>query len=111
MAIAIKLSREFYERFGNDAANELVAVLNTISLSYRDELREINELNYARFDAKVGERLAELRGELKQEIAAVRIEVTGVRADVDSLRRTLKWMFAFWIPSFLALVGLLLTQR
>ena len=111
MAIAIKLSGEFYERFGNQATNELVGILNTISLSYRDELREINELNFARFDAKVGERLAELRGELKQEIAAVRIEVTGVRAEVDSIRRTIKWMFAFWIPSFLVLVGLILTRR
>jgi hypothetical protein len=108
--IALNLSQEFYERFGNAATNELVAVLNTISLGYRNELREINELNYARFDAKVGERLAELRAELKQEIAAVRIEVTGVRADVDALRRVLKWMFAFWVPSFLVLVGLILTR-
>jgi uncharacterized protein involved in exopolysaccharide biosynthesis len=140
VAIAVKLSREFYERFGNDATNELVGVLNTISLSYRDELREINELNFARFDAKVGERLAELRQELKQDVAqlrselkqdiaqlqaefrqelvefgrefaAVLIEVTSLRADIESLRRMLKWMFAFWIPSFLVLVGLLLTRR
>lgn len=110
MAIAIKLSREFYEKFGNDATNELVGVLNTISLSYRDELQQINELNFARFEAKLGERLAELRAELKQDIAAGRIESASLRADLQSLRRMLKWMFAFWIPSFLVLVGLILTR-
>jgi hypothetical protein len=49
---------------------------------YRSELREQNELNFARFDAKQGERLAELKAEL------------------------IKWMFLFWAGT--ALAGLLL---
>jgi hypothetical protein len=41
---------------------------------YRADLRELNELNYARFDAKLEQRLAELRAELRTEVAGLRAE-------------------------------------
>ena len=47
-------------------ANELVDWFNAVDLTYRTDLRELNELNYARFDAKLEQRLAELRSELRQ---------------------------------------------
>ncbi len=50
--------------------------------TYRPDLRELNELNFARFDAKLEQRLAELR--------------------VDLLR----WMFGFWATTMLTLAGL-----
>ena len=42
---------------------------------YRTDLRELNELNFARFDAKLEQRLAELRAELRSEIAGLRTEL------------------------------------
>jgi hypothetical protein len=55
---------------------------NAVDLTYRADLRELNELNFARFDAKLEQRLAELR--------------------VDLLR----WMFGFWATTMLTLAGL-----
>ena len=51
--------------------------------TYRNDLREINELNFAKFDAKQEQRLAELKSEL------------------------VKWMFAFWAPTAFAVAALL----
>jgi hypothetical protein len=63
-----------------------------VDLSYRSDLREINELNFARFDAKLEQRIAELRAELH-----------GLRADL------IRWMFGFWVKSVLMLGGLIVT--
>lgn len=45
-----------------------------MDLTYKADLRELNELNYARFDAKLEQRLAGLRAELRQEIEGLRLE-------------------------------------
>jgi hypothetical protein len=81
MPVTARLSRRFYEKFGDEIVNELVEWLNQVDAMYRSELREQNELNFARFDARQGERLAELKAEL------------------------IKWMFLFWAGT--ALAGLL----
>jgi hypothetical protein len=67
-AVTAKLSREFYERFGDEIVDELVGLLNTVDAVSRDNLRELNELNFARFDAKLEQRIAELRAELRTEL-------------------------------------------
>ena len=54
--------------------------------TYRTDLRELNELNFARFDAKLEQRLAELKAEL------------------------VKWMFVFWVTTALALAALFLRR-
>ena len=59
MPVTAKLSRRFYEQFGDDVVNELVNLLNTVDADSRSDLRELNELNFARFDAKVEQRFAE----------------------------------------------------
>src|ERR1043166_2145835 len=82
MPVTAKLSRAFYERLGDEVANELVNWFNAVDLTYRTELRELNDLNFARFDAKVGERLAELRADLRGEM-----EARFARADVVLAQR------------------------
>src|ERR1043166_4088775 len=37
--------------------------------TYRADLREINELNFARFDAKLGQRVVELEARLERRMA------------------------------------------
>ena len=97
MPVTAKLSRKFYETFGDEIANELVNWFNDVDATYRGDLRELNELNFARFDAKLEQRLAELKAELRAEIQAVRADLV-------------KWMFVFWAPTALAVVGLLLRR-
>ena len=109
MPVTAKLSKRFYEVLGEDVANELVDWFNAVDLTYRADLRELNELNFARFDAKLEQRLAELRAELRQEIAELRTEV---RTDLHGLRADLiRWMFGFWVTTVLTLGGLMVALR
>ena len=43
-----KLSREFYERFGDKLTDELVNCLNAIEGSYRAELRDLFDAHFGR---------------------------------------------------------------
>ena len=106
MPVAAKFSKEFYDRFGHELTDELVSYLNQIDSYYRSELRELNELNFARFDAKLEQRVAELRSEIKLEIAELRTEFhTGLAALETKL---IRWMFAFWAGSTVTILGTIL---
>jgi len=123
------LSKRFYETFGDDIANELVDWFNKVDATYHSELRELNEINFARFDAKLEQRIAEVKAELRQEIGELRQEIGAFRAEVRgdgaSLRgefgvlraewhaglanlrsELLKWMFLFWVTTIGGLVAL-----
>ncbi len=65
MPITAKLSKEFYDKFGNTVVDELVNWLNQVDATYRNELRELNEVNFARSDAKLEQRIGELRSEMQ----------------------------------------------
>jgi hypothetical protein len=105
MPVTAKLSKAFDDRLGEDIANELVNWFNQVDATYRSDLREVNELNYARFDAKLEQRFAQsdakleqrfaqsdsklelrlisLRDELKSEFAAIRTELALVNARLE----------------------------
>ncbi len=124
MPVTAKLSKRFYDVLGEDVANELVDWFNAVDLTYRTDLRELNELNFARFDAKLEQRLAELRAELLTElrtgIAGLRAELrTGIaelrvefRTELQQVRtELLRWMFGFWVTTLLGIAGLLIALR
>src|SRR6266487_2471862 len=71
MPVTAKLSRKFYEKLGDDVTNELVEWFNLVDATYRSDLRELNELNFARFEAKLEQRIAELRAEMQAGFARV----------------------------------------
>src|SRR5207248_915213 len=95
--VTAKLSRKFYETFGDEIANELVNWFNEVDATYRADLRELNELNFARFDAKLEQRLAELDAKWgtrwTQLDAKLEQRLGEVKADL------IKWMFVFWAPT------------
>jgi hypothetical protein len=66
--VTAKLSREFYEKFGDQIADELVNWFNQVDATYRADLKELNELNFARFDAKLEQRLAALRADIEHRL-------------------------------------------
>ena len=86
MPVTAVLSKKFYEKFGEEVTNELVNWFNAVDATYRTDLRELNDLNFARFDAKLEQRLAQVKSDL------------------------VKWMFVFWAPTALGVVGLLLRR-
>ena len=124
MPVTARLSKRFYDVFGEEIANELVNWFNQVDDTYRADLREMNELNFGRFDAKLEQRLAELDAKwggrwteldakwdgrwtqldakLEQRLAELRTELVKELADVKS---GLKWMLAFWAPTALAVIG------
>jgi hypothetical protein len=81
MAVTAKLSREVYDRFGDKVVDELVGLLNDMDATFRTELRELNEQNFRRFEAKLEQRMADLKAEL------------------------IKWMFLFWLGTVATMLG------
>ena len=115
MPVTANLSKPFYDRCGEDVVNELVEWFNAVNATCRADLRELNELNFARFDARLEQRIAELRAEL-----SVRIDRVAARlnAKIDStaallnatLERRLgeqaRWLFVAWASLVIPIMGL-----
>jgi len=93
MPVTAEFSEELYKRLGHRVADELIDWFNQMDATYRADLEELNELNFARFDAKLEQRIFELRSELHQEIA--RLET-----------RLVRWMFLFWVGTLGTMVAL-----
>ena len=118
MPVTVKLSKRFHEKFGEDVTNELVNLLNSVDATYRADLRELNEANFARFDAKLGERLAQLdakwggrwteldaKGEkrLAELKADLQTQLAQGLAGVET--RLVRWLFTFWVPTAVGIVA------
>jgi BMFP domain-containing protein YqiC len=124
--VTAKLSRKFYEKLGDDVANELVEWFNSVDATYRSDLRELNELNFARFDAKLEQRWAQLDAKLEQRVAELdaKIErrVAELRAEMragfvtadarleqrlsELESRLTRRMFGFWVAQAATTAGL-----
>jgi hypothetical protein len=113
--VTAKLSRQFYEKFGDDIANELVDWFNMVDATYRSELRDLNEMNYARFDAKLDQRIAELRAEMYAGFARLEAKFDTRLSELESRfdtklaqleTRLTKRLFGFWIAQAATTVGL-----
>ena len=104
MPITAKLSRMFYETFGDELTNELVDWFNQVDATYRSELREVNELNFARFEAKLEQVKAELRAEFQTGLASLEgrllARIGALEGRFGTLEgRLVRWMFLFWAAS------------
>src|SRR6266571_9243333 len=73
MPVTARLSKRFYDVFGEEIATELVDWFNRVDETYRADLRELNELNFGRFDAKLEQRLAESDTSWESRHAALEI--------------------------------------
>ena len=73
--------------------------------TYRTDLRELNDRNFERFDARLEQRLAQMSGMLRAEIALLRTES---RTELAETRVSLiKWMFVFWTGMTVTNVGIM----
>jgi hypothetical protein len=87
----------------------------------RSELRELNDLSFARFDARLAERIAEVNAKMDVGFAKVDARFEHLEAKIDAkvanlesrmdatLARhradLLKWSFAFWVTALIALAA------
>jgi hypothetical protein len=113
MPVTARLSKLFYERLGEEVANELVDWFNAVDATYRADLRDLNELNFARFDAKMEQRLGELNARIDRVEARLEQSIAGLRSELraelaEQRAELLKWMFLFWAGTVVPLAGLIL---
>ncbi|MFI5209542.1 MAG: hypothetical protein ACHQ2E_03770 [Gemmatimonadales bacterium] len=127
-----RLSRRFYDALGDEIANELVDWFNAVDLTYRTELRELNDLHWARMDARFDALTAELRAmesRFDAKLRAMEARFDGklvelearTNARFDALQSLLgkqlaetradliKWMFVFWVGTMLTMIGFMVT--
>ncbi len=109
MPITAKLSRRFYETFGDEIANELVGWFNSVDAQYRTELREMLDTQF---------RL--MRSEIEQRIIAVELRLDRridlVESKLDKMETRLlgrvemmfsgerKWTIGLWASTMLAVI-------
>ncbi len=95
MGITARLSRRLHQTLGRDAAEDLVNWMQQMD-AQRAELRELNELNFSRVDARLAgmatqAQVAELRQELQAGLARLETKLEQRTADL------IKWSFVFWV--------------
>ena len=132
MPVTVKLSERFYQKFGHELVDEMVNWFNQVDDTYRTELRELNELNFARFDAKLEQRVTQTEAKLEQRItqteakleqritqseAKLELRLAELREGMAALRgefraaleaegrSIIKWMFSFWIVAVTTIGG------
>jgi hypothetical protein len=90
--------------------------MNDVDTTYRTDLERLNELNFARFEAKLDQRIAELRSEFQREISRLEGKLDrGLEAVAQQQQTALaefradliKWMFLFWVGTLGTLIALL----
>jgi len=94
MPVTARLSRKFYEKFGDELTNELVEWFNQVDAAYRSEFRDLFDAHFGRLDAKLAQGLAELRAEFHTLASAMET-------------RLIRWMFLFWIGTLGTVIALL----
>ncbi|MDP9176877.1 MAG: hypothetical protein M3O61_04280 [Gemmatimonadota bacterium] len=98
MPVTARLSGKFYERFGDEIANELVEWFNAVDSTYQTQLKETNDLNWARMEARFDV------FESRMDAFEARIEARFQKFRSEMLL----WMFAFWSATVIPLIGVML---
>ena len=68
MPVTARLSKAFYDQFGEQVTNELVEWFNQVDLTYRTDLRTLNDTNFARFEALLESRFARADVQLERQL-------------------------------------------
>ena len=102
MPITPRLSRRLHHTLGEEAAEDLVNWMQQVDAK-RAELRELNELNFSRLEA----RLADLRTEMNVGFAALRQEMAQMETRLERrIADLIKWSFVFWVGAVCAIAML-----
>jgi len=96
MPVALKFSKLFYEKFGQQATNELVDAINVIDASHRTEFTELRDA-IARLEAKMDARFA------AHDLRFAQLEALIERRTAELSR----FMLLGWATTIAALIGTL----
>jgi len=97
--ITARLSRKLHQTLGDEAGEDLVTWMQQVD-AQRAELRELNELNFARFDARLSTSVAELRQQMQTGFAQLEARLERRMGEL------IKWSFVFWVGAVGAIAAL-----
>jgi hypothetical protein len=106
MPVTARLLQRLHESLGDDATNDLFAWWEEAATVNRAAVREVADLYFARFEARLEKGLAEVRSEMDKGFSKVRSEMD-VRL-ADQRADLVKWMFMFWVGTIIPLAGLMI---
>jgi hypothetical protein len=106
MPVTARLLQRLHESLGDEATNDLFAWWEEAATVNRAAVREVADLYYARFEARLEKGLGEVRSDMDKGFVEVRSEMdsrlANQRADL------IKWMFIFWVGTMVPLAGLMI---
>jgi hypothetical protein len=100
MPVTTRLVQRLHDVLGEEATDDLFAWWQETARVNRAEIREVADLYFARFEARLEKGLAEVRAEMATQGADLRSKMAAHRADL------IKWMFIFWAGTVIPLAGL-----
>ena len=84
MPVTAKLSRKFYETFGDDLANEFVEWFNSVDAQYRADLRDMLDQRFLTQDARIDQRFAAQDARIERRFAAFEARLARFEAQVEA---------------------------
>jgi hypothetical protein len=114
--VIVAIPRVLREKLGDDGVDALIEIINKSGEGVKEDVISLSEERFERRlseeIAKLREEIAGVRAELKEEISGVRGEIAGVREElkieIARVRANLiQWMFIFWVGQIGALLGIL----
>jgi hypothetical protein len=110
LPVTARLSRKFYEQFGDEIAGEFVDWFNAVDSTYQQQLRELNDLNWERFKAELHAAIAQSEARIAEKIGQSESRLTEKFSDKlsDTKSGLMKWMFIYWSGTIISLGGLMI---
>ena len=112
MPVTAKLSKRFYDALGEDVANELVEWFNAVDTDYRQDLKDLNDANWGRVDARIAAVESGLSGRMDALESRFQGRMDALESRVDAKLEGLKsellrWMFLFWVGTMGTVLAIL----
>ena len=107
MPVTAKLSKAAYERLGEEVINQLVDWFNQVDGAYRADLRQFNELNFSRVDAKLETFEAKLNGRIDSLDSKLGAMQAAIIAHMEKrLNDQTRFFFLAWAALFAPIMAL-----
>ena len=111
VAISGRLTHKVYETLGQEAGEDLVNWMHGID-AQRWEFRELHETSTARFEARLGEAVAQLRSEMVTMKTELQVGLSKLETTIERRYASLlRWSFLFWIGSVATVIGAVVTLQ
>ena len=102
MPVTARLSKKFYDRFGDDIAGEFVDWFNAVDTTYQQQLRDLNDLSWERFKSELHSAIVQSEGRTADKLAQLEVRMA------HKFSEMMKWMFVCWSGTVLTLGGLMI---